>query len=67
MRSQMWRLGFVRNNDELNREAVKTFDKQFGYQEQLVYFKKNGYSVYTNEKVPCGDGGIALGQIFLAE
>ena len=22
--------------------------------------------VYTNEKVPCGDGGIALGQMYLA-
>lgn len=27
--------------------------------------KEKGYDVYTNEKVPCGDGGIALGQIFL--
>ncbi len=27
--------------------------------------EKNGRNVYTNELVPCGDGGIALGQIFL--
>ena len=27
---------------------------------------EKGYEVYLNEKVPCGDGGIALGQIYLA-
>ncbi len=25
---------------------------------------QKGYRVYTNEKVPCGDGGIALGQVY---
>ena len=25
-----------------------------------------GFKVYLNEKVPCGDGGIALGQLFIA-
>ncbi|MBO6107835.1 MAG: hypothetical protein J6P16_00335, partial [Eubacterium sp.] len=29
--------------------------------------KKRGYSVYINEKVPCGDGGIALGQLCCRE
>ena len=28
--------------------------------------KRKGKNVYINEKVPCGDGGIALGQIYLA-
>ena len=27
---------------------------------------QSGYAVYTNEKVPCGDGCIALGQMYLA-
>jgi len=25
----------------------------------------SGKQVYTNEKVPCGDGGIALGQMYV--
>ena len=29
-------------------------------------FYKNDQKAYTNEKVPCGDGGIALGQMYLA-
>ena len=27
--------------------------------------REKGIRVYTNEKVPCGDGGIALGQMYL--
>ena len=26
-----------------------------------------GFAVYLNEKVPCGDGGVALGQLYIAE
>jgi hydrogenase maturation protein HypF len=28
--------------------------------------REKGVQVYINEKVPCGDGGIALGQMYLA-
>ena len=32
----------------------------------LERLAKNGFSVYTNEKVPANDGGIALGQVWVA-
>lgn len=34
--------------------------------EVSTYLKEKGKKVYTNQKVPCGDGGIALGQVFLS-
>ena len=33
--------------------------------EVMKGLRDNGLQVYTNEKVPCGDGGIALGQMYL--
>lgn len=32
----------------------------------ILTLEEKGFSVYINEKVPCGDGGIALGQAYLA-
>lgn len=32
----------------------------------VTRLEKEGFNVYLNEKVPCGDGGIALGQIYLS-
>ncbi|MEE0927563.1 MAG: carbamoyltransferase HypF [Acutalibacteraceae bacterium] len=29
-------------------------------------FEGSGFKVYLNQKVPCGDGGIALGQLYIA-
>ena len=31
----------------------------------IPQLEKKGFNVYLNSKVPCGDGGIALGQIYL--
>jgi len=33
--------------------------------EVMAGFRENDLQVYINEKVPCGDGGIALGQMYL--
>lgn len=33
----------------------------------LVKLQEMGYNVFVNEKVPVGDGGIALGQAYLAQ
>lgn len=32
----------------------------------ILTLEEKGFSVYINEKVPCGDGGIALGQAYIA-
>lgn len=31
----------------------------------VCLLEENGFKVYINEKVPCGDGGIALGQAYI--
>lgn len=33
----------------------------------ILALEEKGFSVYINEKVPCGDGGISLGQAYLAD
>ena len=45
--------GGVFNNKIILTNAVKRLNE-------------NGFEAYTNELVPCGDGGIALGQAFIA-
>lgn len=32
----------------------------------ILLLSKNGYNVYINEKVPCNDGGLSLGQAYMA-
>jgi hydrogenase maturation protein HypF len=32
----------------------------------IALLEKNGFQVYTNEQVPANDGGIALGQVYIA-
>lgn len=43
-----------------------TFINRILLKEVVEGLGKKGINVYLNEKVPCGDGGIALGQIYLA-
>ena len=43
-----------------------TFINRILISEVLKGLKARNMQVYTNEKVPCGDGCIALGQIYLA-
>lgn len=42
------------------------FNNKILTENTIQLLEKNGFSVYTNEKVPCGDGGIALGQLYIA-
>ena len=42
-----------------------TFINRILLREVVEGLSKCGYKVYINEKVPCGDGGIALGQMYL--
>lgn len=43
-----------------------TFINRILLKEVIEGLRKKGRDVYLNEKVPCGDGGIALGQMYLA-
>ena len=42
-----------------------TFINRILLREVLDGLNRNELNVYINEKVPCGDGGIALGQMYL--
>ena len=52
---------------EVNQIALSggTFINRILLSEVMKGLNANGKQVYTNEKVPCGDGGIALGQMYL--
>ena len=43
-----------------------TFLNRILLQEVLSGLREAGLEAYINEKIPCGDGGIALGQMYLA-
>lgn len=42
-----------------------TFQNRILLEQVIDKLEKKGYSVYMNEKVPSGDGGICLGQAYL--
>ena len=54
--------------EDVNQIALSggTFINRILLTEVICGLYQRDRSVYTNEKVPCGDGGIALGQMYLA-
>ena len=54
--------------ENVNQIALSggTFINRILLSEVLKGLEEHGKEVYTNEIVPCGDGGIALGQMYLA-
>ncbi len=42
-----------------------TFQNQYLLKRTMDKLASSGYNVYINEKVPCNDGGISLGQAFI--
>lgn len=52
---------------DVNQIALSggTFINRILLQEVFGGLSKRGRKIYINEKVPCGDGGIALGQMYL--
>lgn len=54
--------------NDVNQIALSggTFINRILLDEVMAGLRAKGRKVYINEKVPCGDGGIALGQIYLA-
>lgn len=42
------------------------FNNQIITSNSINLLEENGFKVYINEKVPCGDGGIALGQAYIS-
>jgi len=59
---------YICKENDVNQIALSggTFINRILLGEVMNGLNKQGYHVYINEKVPCGDGGIALGQMYLA-
>lgn len=53
---------------EINQIALSggVFNNKILTESAVSMLSEKGFSVYINEKVPCGDGGIALGQAYIA-
>jgi hydrogenase maturation protein HypF len=62
--------GLIKVAKSLNVNKIALSGGTFNNRILTLYLKKKltkmGFEVYLNEKVPCGDGGIALGQLFIA-
>lgn len=62
--------GLVKVAKEAKIPKIALSGGTFNNRVLTLYLKKRlqklGFEVYLNEKVPCGDGGIALGQLYIA-
>lgn len=58
-----------RSNADLDKKVLLSggvFQNRILYHLTYQYLEASGYQVYTNEKLPVGDGGISLGQAYIA-
>lgn len=57
-----------RNKYDVNQIALSggVFNNRIITASTISILEEKGFSVYINERVPCGDGGIALGQAYLS-
>lgn len=43
-----------------------TFQNKYLFESLETKLRKNNFVVFSHEKIPCNDGGLALGQLFIA-
>lgn len=57
-----------RKSDGINQIVLSggTFNNKIITENTIRLLEEKGFDIYINEQVPCGDGGLALGQAFIA-
>ncbi len=57
-----------RKSNNINQIVLSggTFNNKIITENTIKLLEKNGFIVYINELVPCGDGGLALGQAYIS-
>lgn len=58
----------VREKSDINQIALSggVFNNNILLENAFKNLEEKGFEVYTNELVPCGDGGIAFGQAYIS-
>ena len=58
----------IKSETDINKVILSggTFQNKYILERLLPLLEKNNFSVYTQQKVPANDGGIALGQLAIA-